>query len=1069
MKRIKKRITTWLLTLALIIGAMPIGVFASDYDNHWAENAITKWSEKGIVGGYTDGSFKPSREVTRAELAAFIVRLFGLTDTKKAKSFEDVSQQEWYASDVAKISSAGLMNVEGDRFMPDQPATREEAAYALSKAYKFSGKSSKVFKDQEEISSWAKEAVEALIAKGYISGKGADKVGPKDILTRADVIAMIDKTTAELINKAGTYTQDVSGNLVVNTRDVVLKDMIVKGNLYLAPGIGDGDITLEGITVEGKTFIEGGGINSIKSRDCKFYDSLQISANNPVRLVIQGDAVKVEALPGTTVTLTGSFKEIILTENVNMIVKDAQVENIIVQPALSGDKDAKAPSIEIAAGSTVKQVQADAPVTTTGTGKVETLIVNADGVKIEQIPTKVEVKNADIKVEVAGKVQTQATVNVAPPSGGSSGGGGGGGSSTPKQYQVTGVVTCSGEKVHYATVQIFKKVGEDIEFIQETETTKDGAYSFYVMSDQKYWLQAFIIDEKGYGYRVDQDLSVNSNTKVDLELAKSYIANITIVDANNTPVREAKIVEMDEHGNEGDSWDTDNFGFLGFFLWEGKSGNYDVYIHDIKVAQITGIVREEGYKTERLIKLDRGLSNTIEGTAVLENGQPAADRNVILEMMDRERTNTHHSQWEYVQEVRSDEAGKFTFTDIDPKENYQVFVWDETGNEIYLSKSINALVADKVKLEVKQAYVLDLEVVDESGVLISDAQIKMIRSDNQWYSTSSWEGRATRITYPEMEPGKYVIQVTIGDEVKVDELMIEKGNYYYQKTIRFPEVTSKNKVVSFAVTGQLEVLKNTLTPYEVNISKNGDDDKRWATLDENGKVEILIPENRVGDGKFVATVLDEKGVILYKEDITLTASKTDIAVDLSTLATHKLEINMVTLVTTDCAIEINEPVEPHGVFIEKEANDSFSQYVGFLSDGEGSLPEGRYWVIAFYSVEYGEYGGWTWIDLKKDITNPQIKLRPYIVNASTITVQDQEGNPLRDVCLDITNSQGKRRFVSDSNGEIDPKEVEKKSNMIISLGNGDEDRYSIEGAIDGKYSVSVDEEPLEITVTLISK
>ena len=46
-----------------------------DVKGHWAEQSIRKAMEKGIIKGYTDGTFKPDEPITRAQLAVIIDRL----------------------------------------------------------------------------------------------------------------------------------------------------------------------------------------------------------------------------------------------------------------------------------------------------------------------------------------------------------------------------------------------------------------------------------------------------------------------------------------------------------------------------------------------------------------------------------------------------------------------------------------------------------------------------------------------------------------------------------------------------------------------------------------------------------------------------------------------------------------------------------------------------------------------------------------------------------------------------------------------------------------------------------
>ncbi|MDF2614089.1 MAG: family 16 glycosylhydrolase [Clostridia bacterium] len=1047
MNGFRKKVVVWVMTLALVIGAMSVGVFASDYEGHWAKNAITKWAEKGIVKGYSDGTFKPARQVTRAELAVFITRLFGLTDLSQAKTYEDVPQGKWYADDIAKVSSAGLMYVEGSKFMPDKPATREEAAYAIAKAYKISGKTSKAFSDEDQIASWAKESVNTLFAKGYVSGKGADQFGPEDILTRADVIAMIDKITSQLINKAGTYTENVNGNLVVNTRDVVLKDMTIKGNLYLAEGIGNGDVTLEGITVEGKTFIEGGGINSIKSRDSKFYDSLQVSANNPVRLVVQGDSVRVEALTGATVTLTGNFKEVIVTENVNMIMRDAQVQNVIVQPSANENQGAKPPVIEIAAGSVVKQIQADGAVETTGSGTVGTLIVNAPGVKIAQKPETTTIKSSEIKVEIAGKEQTQSTVNTP-----ASSGGGGGGSSSPEptvpaRCLVKGKVTCEGEAVEYAIVNLWQRVGDDSKHIAYIETKADGTYSFYASSGKNYCIEAFVIDEYGYGYQQSKEnITVNANpTTINIELVKRYIADITLEDKNGTPVREAKIVEIGDENNT-NWWHTDNYGFAGIFLWEDRDYNFEIFINDVKVGEKKGIRREDGFKTDCMVTLDLGLSDTINGTAIFESDdQPAANMQVILEKMNKDQTTTKHSHWDYVDSTVTDEDGKFSFGDIDSKENYQLNVRNEEGNVIHISMPVNALVVDRTALKVKQGYVIDVTVLDEIGIPVDNAVVKILNEDGGWFETTVGNDGKARMCFPEMEPGKAVIQVTYSDQVSAQDLVIEAGKYYYEKAITLKNVTSSSRLVAVTLTGTMDLAGSTAIPYEIGVEGNGEG--RWTHI-KDGKADIIIPEDFIekeaGKETVTVTVLNEEGTILCKKSgITLTASRTEVTIDLREVPAYAIG-NIVTSVTTGSVIDI---VTPSMIYIGKDSiNGLYNEVLsGQDIDPNTKLPKGKYKVVAEYTDGGQNYRGWKdVILLDTNQSEVEIGLKPVV--DYTVRFVDEENNPIgEDIYIDIQANGGSERWPVGSGEQLECA-FEKNKPVTIILCNGSDERYTIVGA-----------------------
>ena len=67
-----------------------------------------------------------------------------------------------------------------------------------------------------------------------------------------------------IYNTAGTYGDTtIAGNVSVSSDGVTLKNLNIKGDLYLTEGIGNGTVTLDNVTVDGKTLVCGGGMESI--------------------------------------------------------------------------------------------------------------------------------------------------------------------------------------------------------------------------------------------------------------------------------------------------------------------------------------------------------------------------------------------------------------------------------------------------------------------------------------------------------------------------------------------------------------------------------------------------------------------------------------------------------------------------------------------------------------------------------------------------------------------------------------------------------------------------------------
>ncbi|WP_410512274.1 S-layer homology domain-containing protein [Paenibacillus sp. BR2-3] len=250
------------------ISAGKMKTFTNVGPDHWALLPLQRWSGNGIIKGYEDGSFRPAKLVTKAEFSAIINRIFNYQE-QAAQHPVDVLEAAWFKSDIAKGIAAGYITVDGDkRIHPTRPFTRGEAALALQKVFRLSGEPAVSFKDLKGVSAETSAAISALAAGGYIQGYPGGLFKPEGVITRAELTAMSDRMVRELVDTAGeTSLGTVKGNVVINRADVTLKDTTIEGNLYLSPGIGEGNATLERVKVTGTTFIAGGGEHSVGFKD----------------------------------------------------------------------------------------------------------------------------------------------------------------------------------------------------------------------------------------------------------------------------------------------------------------------------------------------------------------------------------------------------------------------------------------------------------------------------------------------------------------------------------------------------------------------------------------------------------------------------------------------------------------------------------------------------------------------------------------------------------------------------------------------------------------------------------
>ncbi|MEG0086801.1 MAG: S-layer homology domain-containing protein [Niameybacter sp.] len=262
MKLMKKNRSKWIALSVLGTMLMAQTVWAKDYEGHWAATAIDKWSGYGIVKGMENGDFKPNAPVTRAELATFLNRTFQYTPGESIRKYEDVEAGKWYTEAIGAVANRGLMYTPGAKFEPSKPATREEVAYAIAKAYDMqaTGEATVTFTDAKEIAIWAQDAVQALVQKGYIKGNPDGSFKPQANITRAEVVTILENLTPHMIKEAGTYTDHLEGNVVIQAADVILKDVVINGNVYLSESIGEGKVRFDNVTVNGSIYVQGGKV-----------------------------------------------------------------------------------------------------------------------------------------------------------------------------------------------------------------------------------------------------------------------------------------------------------------------------------------------------------------------------------------------------------------------------------------------------------------------------------------------------------------------------------------------------------------------------------------------------------------------------------------------------------------------------------------------------------------------------------------------------------------------------------------------------------------------------------------
>ncbi|MBE6993771.1 MAG: FMN-binding protein, partial [Ruminococcaceae bacterium] len=216
MNKTARKCLSGLLAVCMLIGVMPVSLAASDIDGHWAQTALEHFIQQDWLKGY-DGAYTPNATMTRAEYAALINRVGGLTAVSdKIGDYTDVPEGAWYHDDMAKALAAGYMNgVSASSMAPAGELTREQAFTMLARLLSCTAEETALdsFPDKADVADYAREAVAGLVKAGYVSGTGEGTLAPKAVITRAEGVTILYNALQAIqdLGKAekGPYTDGV--------------------------------------------------------------------------------------------------------------------------------------------------------------------------------------------------------------------------------------------------------------------------------------------------------------------------------------------------------------------------------------------------------------------------------------------------------------------------------------------------------------------------------------------------------------------------------------------------------------------------------------------------------------------------------------------------------------------------------------------------------------------------------------------------------------------------------------------------------------------------------------------
>lgn len=237
-----KKAVAMALAAAMTVGGAPAAYAADksqikDIPNNWAKQAVESAVENDLMTGY-EGYVRPADDITRAEVSVIINKILASSNKADISSFSDVNSSNWFYDAMAKIVKTGILSGSGNQLMPNKEITRQEAFSLLARIFGITNGAESAlegFADKDEVASWAKGALAAMVKAGYVSGNDG-KLNPNDNITRAEFAQVLSNIGCKYVFESGKVSGDFDGNVFIGSNDVTLSGT-VKGNVILGDGV----------------------------------------------------------------------------------------------------------------------------------------------------------------------------------------------------------------------------------------------------------------------------------------------------------------------------------------------------------------------------------------------------------------------------------------------------------------------------------------------------------------------------------------------------------------------------------------------------------------------------------------------------------------------------------------------------------------------------------------------------------------------------------------------------------------------------------------------------------------
>ncbi|MBQ7623771.1 MAG: S-layer homology domain-containing protein, partial [Clostridia bacterium] len=210
MKKTLSIILAVCVVLSLAVISVSAKTYTDVPDTHWAKAPIDKWTTNNVMVGKTDTVFGVNDYMTRGEIAEILNNLLRKSNVSLTvlSKFSDVDTTTPYAQAIANCSEYGIFTGYSDgTFRPTENVSREQLISTIGRAIDLTsnGNEASRYNDKATISEYALPFVNGLTKDGRLIGYPDGSVKPARFISKAETAKLLFNIVDVYVTSPGSY------------------------------------------------------------------------------------------------------------------------------------------------------------------------------------------------------------------------------------------------------------------------------------------------------------------------------------------------------------------------------------------------------------------------------------------------------------------------------------------------------------------------------------------------------------------------------------------------------------------------------------------------------------------------------------------------------------------------------------------------------------------------------------------------------------------------------------------------------------------------------------------------